>query len=154
MYGYSDVREYFSNTFEKELAVNNFHFIKRKLGLGEPFEVTWEHVREGPHSVVPTRLSLCFQYFKDSIEIDPNRAYVDGTLKRNRLVSCTLCPEGKLISQTNILSHMRSFHLPDELCTTCKQDIPANKILKHRKTCTIENFKEETMVLPSSNKKQ
>ena len=38
------MREYYSNTFEKELAVNNFDFVKRTLGLGEPFEVTQEHV--------------------------------------------------------------------------------------------------------------
>ena len=36
--------EYLSNTFEKELTDNNFDFVKRTLGLGEPFEVTWEHV--------------------------------------------------------------------------------------------------------------
>ena len=148
LYGHSDVRKYFSNTGEKELTVNNFDFVRRTLGLGEPFEVFRELMGKGPGSVVPTRLSLYCQYFKDSIEIDPNRVNIDGTLKRNRLVSCTLCPGGKLIAQTNISNHMRCYHLPDELCTTCSQEIPANKILKHRKSCKSENVKKETMVVP------
>ena len=53
MYGYSDVKEYLFNTFEKEFADNNLVFIKKILGILETFGVAQEHV-EKPHSVVPT----------------------------------------------------------------------------------------------------
>ena len=141
-YGYSHLRKYFSLTGENQLTVNNFDFTRKMLGLGEPLEVTRNLIGKGPGSVVPTRFSLYCRYFKDSLEIDPNRVNMDGTLKRNRLVSCTLCPGGKVICHTGISTHMKAFHLPDELCSTCSQEIPANKIVGHRKTCRSQYIKK------------
>ena len=51
-----------------------------------------------------------------------------------RQVSCNLCG-GKIVSYHNISTHMRMYHLPEEECPTCGQEVSAVDIPEHKRQC-------------------
>ena len=53
---------------------------------------------------------------------------------RKQKVSCNLC-RGKIISYGNISTHMKKYHVPEEECPTCGQEVPALDIPEHRRRC-------------------
>jgi len=110
------------------LTRRNFNFGCRLLGLGEPYEVT----RRSAASV--KRKSIFASFYTDDETIDPERRMnPDGTLNKNRRISCNLCSQ--LVIFGTFAKHMRNLHLPDETCSKCGVDFPSGKILAHFKIC-------------------
>ena len=70
------------------------------------------------------RSSIYMQYFTE----------LDLNAKGRKQVSCNLCG-GKIVSYHNISTHMRMYHLPEEECTTCGQEVPAVDIPEHKRQC-------------------
>jgi hypothetical protein len=77
------------------------------------------------------RFSIFAEYFD---EVDPNRINADGSVKRKRIVSCKLCA-GKTLSYSNISTHMKRYHLPEEDCVVCGRQVAAEAMPGHRRSC-------------------
>jgi len=103
------------------LRSSNFCFSKQVLGLQEGFEICRENLLpgySGGHS------SIYSSFFKPS-EV--------GVKEGKRFVECTLC--GHTSSFTNISTHMKKYHLPDETCLVCSQELSPIKMPAHLKIC-------------------
>ena len=79
--------------------------------------------------------SIFQEYISDSSEIDSNRFNEEGKLNRFRKVKCNLC-NSTVVSWANFSTHMRNFHLPEEMCQSCGVNFPARDILNHRRKCS------------------
>jgi hypothetical protein len=79
--------------------------------------------------------SIFLEYISDSSEIDSNRFNEEGKLNRFRKVKCKLC-NSSVVSWANFSTHMRNFHLPEEMCQSCGENFQARDILNHRKKCS------------------
>ena len=127
------VVRYLEETGCRELVSSNFNFARKTLGLGAPGEVWRKALCPAP--VIPSDYSLYLQFFIDSAEVDSRRFHSDGTLRKNRNISCTLCPGGRLITATHVTDHMRKVHLPAETCRNCGEEVAAIQAGLHTREC-------------------
>ena len=106
---------------DSKLSRDNFTFVKRKLGLPSEFEIVINSKRIQNMPFI--RMSMFENYYTQLDQRNTNG---------KKMVICKLC--NVTILNENFSTHMRSFHLPDEICPQCGLQFPAIEIIIHIKT--------------------
>lgn len=107
------------------LVRENFSFTSKVLGLPPYFEIVRHSIR-----VINSHPSAFKEHY-----IDCETTTARGT----RMVQCKLC--GHKGSYHNFSTHMRKYHLPDEECLTCGEEVSPMQMLNHVKTKHMNNTK-------------